>query len=109
MAQYTDLAAIEALYREQAQIEQALTILDEHDGTVSSYTVSPVSAPYVAGAPMPPTSVLITTTDPGQSLIAGVRSSLVQRYNAINHELRDLGVEGGPPDHAQGPQEATIA
>jgi hypothetical protein len=40
--------------------------------------------------------------DPKQNLIAGIHANLTQRYNDINQELRDLGVTGGPPDHAQG-------
>lgn len=101
MSEYEDLQKIAALQAEQLQIDQALTILDEHGGTVSTYTV----AATTPAATMP--GVQIMTVDPGQSLISGVRSSLIQRYNAINKELRDLGVTGGPPDHAGGPHTET--
>lgn len=98
MAEYDDLRQIERLYAEQAQIEQALMILEDHNGTVSSYTVAPTSS----GIGMPVMPVQIVTVDPTQNLMASVHASLVQRYNTINQELRDLGVTGGPPDHAQG-------
>ena len=102
MADYNDLAQIERLYAEQAQLTQALTILDDHDGTVTMFGVAPV---YPPGAPPPSGMVMpvtITTVDPSQNLMAGVRASCVQRFNAINAELRALGVTGGPPDHAPG-------
>jgi len=110
MAEYTDLPYIESLYAEQARIQQALTLLEDYDGTVISYTVAPGPPPIAKeGEPlpvvpptMPPMSVMITTVDPGQSLMAGIHTNLIQRYNDINKELRDLGVTGGPPDHAQG-------
>jgi len=99
MAEYNDLQQIERLHAEQAQIEQALMILEDYAGTVSHYTVAPTAS---SSGSMPPMSVQIFTVDPGQNLMASVHASLVQRYNAINKELRDLGVTGGPPDHAQG-------
>jgi len=46
--------------------------------------------------------VQITTVDPGQSLLSGVRSSLIQRNNQINKQLRDLGVTGVPDDNPGG-------
>lgn len=100
MTEYSDVPQVQALYAEQAQIARALDLLDNYDGTVTMYTVAGTSATDGYMAPM---GVQITTVDPGQSLISGVRSSLIQRYNAINKELRDLGVTGGPPDHAGGP------
>jgi hypothetical protein len=97
MTAYDDVPEVNALYAEQAQINQALDILDNWDGTVRSYTV-------IRTVPdAPPMGVTITTVDPGQSLLSGVRSSLIQRNNAINKALRDLGVTNVPPDHAGGP------
>lgn len=96
MSAYDDQPQIQALYAEQALISQALAILED-GGTVSRYTVAP--APPQPGE----MSVIITTVDPGQNLIAGIHSNLVQRYNTINQELRNLGVTGGPPDHAGNP------
>lgn len=108
MAEYDDLAQIEKLHVEQAQLDQALTILEDHDGIVTMFTVA---APYLVPDPqnptppplvMPPMPVSIMTIDPGQNLMAAAHAACVQRYNAINQELRDLGVTGGPPDHSQG-------
>lgn len=100
MTDYADVPQVQALYDEQVQINRALDILDNYGGTIPAYTVSPTTGSALIG-------VQITTVDPGQSLLAGVRSSLIQRYNAINKELRDLGVTGGPPDHAGGPHAET--
>lgn len=99
MTDYADVPEVNALYAEQAQIDQAIDILDNRDGTVSAYTIQATLLDPVARS----MGVTITTVDPGQSLIAGVRSSLIQRYNQISQELRDLGVTGTPPDHAGGP------
>ena len=93
MTEYADVPQVQALYDEQAQINRALDILDNYHGTIPAYTVSPTTAGV--GAPM---GVQITTVDPGQSLLSGVRSSLIQRNNQINKELRELGVTGVPPD-----------
>jgi len=93
MSEYSDIDQIAALQAEQVKIDQALTVLDDYGGTVSQYVVAPTTGG--AGAP---SMVSITTVDPGQSLISGVRSSLIQRYNQINQELRDLGVTGVPND-----------
>lgn len=101
VAEYSDVEQIARLQAEQVQIDKALTILDDYDGTVSTYTIVPTAE--VLNAPM---GVSIATVDPGQSLIAGVRSSLIQRYNQINQELRGLGVTGTPPDQAGGPPTA---
>jgi hypothetical protein len=92
MTEYTDIDQINALRAEQANIDQALTILDDFDGTVSMVTVASADTT----APMP---VMVAMADPPQSMIAGVRSGLIQRYNQINQELRDLGVTGTPPNH----------
>lgn len=93
MTDYADVPAVQALYEEQARVQQALTILDDYAGTVPQYVV----APTIAGAGVPP-MVSITTGDPPQSLLSGVRSSLIQRNNQINKELRDLGVTNVPND-----------
>lgn len=98
MTDYADVPQVQALYDEQARINEALTIIDDHDGTVTMYTVAATSAP----PGVMPIGVQITTVDPGQSLIAGVRSSLIQRNNQINKELRDLGVTNVPPDNPGG-------
>jgi hypothetical protein len=110
MSSYDDQAQIQALYAEQQQIQQALTILEDYNGTVPSFTVAavPVQIQPTAGQPfpsspaMPAMPVTITTTDPGQNLIAACHANLTQRYNEINKELRQLGVTGTPPAHAQG-------
>jgi hypothetical protein len=102
LAEYSDLTQIAKLQAEQLQIEQALLLLEEHDGIVAAYTVSapPQPAGMMGSPPMP---VHIATVEPKQkNLMASVHASLVQRFNDINQELRDLGVTGGPPDHAQG-------
>ena len=103
MTDYADLPEVNALQLEQKKINDALVLLDDWNGTMSTYTIVPgvVDEPPVgSSAPMP---AQINPIDPGQSLLSGIRSSLIQRYNAINKELRDLGVSGGPPDHAGGP------
>jgi hypothetical protein len=80
-----------------------LLLIEEHDGIVAAYTVSapPQDAGMMGSPPMP---VHIATVEPKQkqSLMAAVHASLVQRFDDINKELRDLGVTGGPPDRAQG-------
>lgn len=95
MSEYGDVEQIAALKLEQVQIEQALDLLDNYQGTVSAYTVTATISP--APGPVP-----IVTVDPGQSLMSGVRSSLIQRNNAINKELRDLGVDNVPADKPGG-------
>ena len=102
MADYNDLTTIEQLHAEQAQLTQALTILDDHNGTVTMFSVAAVYSPAALPPPAMVMPVTIMTVDPSQNLMAGVRASCVQRYNAINAELRALGVTGGPPDHAPG-------
>lgn len=100
MAEYDDLKQIEALYAEQAILDQALTILEDHDGKVVNFTVAPT---FPSGAPpVAIMSVLVSIAEPKQNLNAAAHAACVQRYNQINKELRDLGVTGGPPDHAQG-------
>lgn len=108
MADYDDLSQINALMMEQQKINDALVLLDDWNGTISTYTViqGPVETRVMdpeVPQPSPPMPAQITPIDPGQSLLSGVRSSLIQRYNVINQELRELGVTGGPPDHAGGP------
>lgn len=97
MTEYTDVPQVQALYDEQARINRALDILDNYGGTIPAYTVSPTT-----GGVDVPIGVQITTVDPGQSLVSGVRSSLIQRNNQINKELRDLGVTNVPPDNPGG-------
>lgn len=94
MTDYADIDQISALQSEQANIGQALTILDEYDGTVASCTIVP-------GVVAPVGVAIVAMTDPAQAMISGVRAGLIQRYNEINRELADLGVTGTPPD--QGP------
>lgn len=101
MAEYSDLEQIDSLHAEQAQINQALLILDEYNGTVSQFTVAPTNMVSIPPpSVMPPMAVTIVTVDPKQNLIAAVHANLVQRYNTINQELRNLGVTGTPPNHA---------
>ena len=104
MSEYSDIDQIAALQREQENIDQALTLLDDWNGTVPAYTVA--GGPTAPGDPIPPAPVLITMADPPQSMLAGIRTGLIQRYNEINQELRDLGVTGTLPDHAGGPPAA---
>lgn len=94
MTDYADIDQIDALLKEQQRIDQALTLLDDYDGTIPSVTIASADA----AAPPP---VAVNMTDPPQSMISGVRSGLIQRYNEINHELRDLGVTGPPVAETQ--------
>jgi hypothetical protein len=93
MTEYTDINQVNALIMEQANIDQALSILDEQDGTVANVVI----AAQPAGA-----SVMCMMVDAPQAMISGVRAGLIQRFNTINQELRDLGVTGTPPDHQGG-------
>jgi hypothetical protein len=101
MTEYADIDEVNKLRAEQENIDRALTILDDYDGTVSSVVIVPTM-------PIPPdmvaslATVPISMADPPQSMVAGIRSGLIQRYNQINQELRDLGVTGTPPDHQGG-------
>ena len=97
MADYADTAAINALVAEQNTISAALALLDD-EGTVDSVLIGPTELSTQPGA----MRISVATPDAPHSLVAGVRSGLVQRYNAINRELRDLGVTNTPPDHAPG-------
>jgi hypothetical protein len=96
MTEYTDIDQINRLLVEQQQLDSALDILDNWDGTVPACTIAPTAGP--AGSTWP-SSVGVNMTNPPQSMISGIRTGLIQRYNAINQELRDLGVTGTPPNH----------
>lgn len=97
MADYDDIDQINKLHAEQAILHQALVILDDHDGIVSSYMVVPGDG---AVGVMP---VNVLTVEPKQNLMAAAHAYATQRYNTINQELRDLGVTNTPPDAAGGP------
>jgi hypothetical protein len=93
MTSYSDAEQIAALKAEQESIGAALDMLAAPGGTVVSVMVGS-DAPGTVG---------VATPDAPQSLVAGVRASLNQRYNEINRELQDLGVTDTPPDQAGGP------
>ena len=97
MTDYADIDEVTKLTVEQQNIGNALDILDNYDGTVPSCTIAATTVGFDT-----PVSVTVAMIDPPQSLVAGVRSGLIQRYNAINQELRDLGVTGTPPNHQGG-------
>jgi hypothetical protein len=101
MTEYSDIDEIAALQTEQANIDRALTILDDYEGTVSSVVIAP-TVPLPPGMMLPGGAVAVSMADPPQSMLAGIRSGLIQRYNQINQELRDLGVTGTPPNHQGG-------
>lgn len=93
MVEYTDIPAVNALYEEQARINQGIAIIDA-GGTVSSFTLIP--APPSTSNPNP--SMLISTTigavDPSLEFLASVRKAMVDRNAVITQELTDLGVSG---------------
>lgn len=95
MSEYSDIEQINKLYAEQANIQKAMDILDD-GGTVASVVTSPTEASTNRMV----ISVSVTMSDPPQSMIAGIKTGLTQRYNQINQELRDLGVTGTPSAYA---------
>jgi hypothetical protein len=101
MTDYADIDDVTRLTVEQQSIDEALNLLDNYAGTVTSCTIAATEI-----TPTTPIAVTVATTDPAQAMISGVRAGLIQRYNAINKELRDLGVTGTPPNHAGGPPTA---
>lgn len=98
MTEYADIDEVTKLTLEQQNIGKALDILDNYGGTIPVCTVA---ATEISG-PGAPISVTVTLADPPQAMVSGVRAGLIQRYNEINKELRDLGVTGTPPDQAGG-------
>lgn len=98
MAEYNDLAEIDRLSKQQATISQALMILEDYGGTISSYTVSPVLPPDVMGSPsvMP---TMITSGTAGEELLTAVHGNLVAQYDDLSVQLTALGVTGAPPAH----------
>ena len=107
MSEYDDIATIDRLHAEQAQLHQALVLLDDHDGIVTMFNISP--PPPAPGGPPPVLLMAATvqTVGPKQNLMAAAHAYCTQRYNDINKELRDLGITGTPPDAAGPPVAAT--
>jgi hypothetical protein len=95
MTDYADLSEVDALYREQEDLNHAIEMLDA-GGTISVLTV----VPPAAGMPTPTLPVAITTVDP-ISLLKPARNALAARSREITRELEGHGVTGGPPgpDH----------
>jgi hypothetical protein len=98
MVAYTDVPAVNALYMEQEQINQAIMMIDD-GGRVLNFTIGPklpdVSETMPPGVP-PYMPVMIVTRDPPDTLMAQARAALVLRQNEIVAELAALGVTEGP-------------
>jgi len=97
VTEYADIDQINALKVEQTQIGLALTSLDDFNGTVPSCLIVPTT-----GGNQAPPAVSINMAEPPQAMLSGIRAGLIQRYNQINQELRDLGVTDTPPNHQGG-------
>jgi hypothetical protein len=96
MVAYNDVPAVNILYMEQANIDNAINLLD-NNGTITNFTVSPAPPdPGVMGAPMPSMPVSISTIAPSAALMAEARAALVARHDAITAELAALGVTDSP-------------
>jgi len=98
MAEYSDLAEIDRLSKQQELIAQALLILEEYNGTISNYTVAPVFEPNVMGTPniMP---TMINTGTVSEDLLVYIHENLVLQYDDLSQQLAALGVTGVPPAH----------
>ena len=95
MSSYDDTNKISALHQEQAQVSQAVAVLDA-GGTVTSFIVSPPSATQPGEMPSSMMAVGVNTVNPSPELLQQARTALVLRFDAINAELAALGVTDTP-------------
>jgi len=98
MTDYSSIPQVNALYNEQQQVQNAITMIDT-GGTLISFVIAP--PPPVAGAP-PPTTVMmasqITLVNPAApETMTAIREQLVLRDAEITDQLVELGVTDGPP------------
>lgn len=97
MVAYIDVPAVNVLYMEQEQINNAITMLDD-GGRVMNFTVGPRPPdPGMMSSGMPMMPVMIMVPDPPAGLMDQARAALVIRQNEIIAELTALGVTEGPP------------
>jgi len=93
MSDYANVPEINSLYQEQANILQAVDILDD-TGTIMTFRVAPTDQSVNPNA----LSITIATVSPSQQLLDACRTQMVTRYNDINIQLQSLGISNTPPD-----------
>jgi hypothetical protein len=96
MTDYSDIPQVNALYQEQQQVQQAITLIDM-GGTLSNFIIVP--PPYDPDNPTSTTlmGVSITLNKPAvPDTMVSIREQLVIRDNDIDDQLAALGVTNPP-------------
>jgi hypothetical protein len=97
MTDYNDVPAVNALYLEQQQVQNAIDFL-ANGGLISSMTIAPPAPdPGQPTAPLfaMPVPIMLPSPNP-PDLVDTAMSALQAREDAIYQELADLGVTNPP-------------
>ena len=107
MSDYNDVPMINALYLEQQQVQQGISLIDA-GGTLKNFFITPPLAPLETEpgpTPDPPLTLgpgmgaSITLTEPATpETMAALRAQLVVYDNELTVKLAELGVTNTPPE-----------